>query len=350
MKKFKITAAIFALLATLTTSLLSADLSGLPIASEGALKAYALEQVTTGQINISSPSMLASPNDSKYFNAVGSPGDIVRQFSQVQFRFRTYKKSDPVYVSADLRDNDWNIYFYGFETGKVTVYGNSQYGRFSISYLSLRLVDDVPIKVKGVKFAEITHRDKDGNILWYEYPTVSDGLIFFPKKYAGQNGELKVVTTDQDDNTLEQVFSLSEGTQIPTTSVDGYLWAEIENYKEANDAGYADTTELWVTGSTIVENLDNSSPPVIKVTLNKARKVNVAWYLYLKGQGLTSVRQQPTGVWYFKKGAEEEEFLPVNTSSVATTPILQPGVYYLYFEYPVYNKVPEQPVYSGGKG
>lgn len=349
MKKFKFTAAIFALLALLATSLSAAGLAGLPIGSEGALKAYALEQVTCGQISLSSSSMLASQNDSTYFNAVGSPGDIVRQFSQCQFRFSTYKTSDPVYVNADLRDDDWNRYFWGFETGQVKVYSSSSYGRFSISYLNMRLVDDVPIKVKGVKFAEIIVRDSDGNILWSEYLNVSDDLIFFPKKYTNQNGEIKLGVTDENGQYLEYIYSL-KGSQIPTTSVEGALWAEIENYKEANDAGSAETAEFWVVGNGMVEDINNSSPPVIKVTINKARKVTVAWYLYLKGPGLTSVRQQPTGVWYYKNGAEEEEFLPVNDSCVGTTEVLQPGVYYFYFEYPVYNRVLEPPVYYGGKG
>ena len=350
--KNKITVAIFALLTMFATSLSAAGLAGLPIGSEGALKAYALEQVTSGQINISSPSMVASQNDSTYFNAKGSPGDIVRQFSQCQFRFATYRTNDPVYVSANLHDEDWNTYFWGFEKGKVTVYDSSPYGKFSISYLNMRLVDDVPIKVKGVRFAEIIHRDDDGNILWYEYPNVADGLIFFPKKSAGQNGELKVSTLDQDGKILEYVFSLNGGSQIPTTAVEGSLWAEIENSKEANDTGYADTTEFWVVGSGIVENIDNSSPPVIKVTLNKARKVTVAWYLYLKGPGLTSVRQQPTCAWFYKSNDEkgEEELLPINDSCVGTTEVLQPGVYYFYFEYPAYNRVVEPPVYYGGKG
>jgi len=352
MKKHKLTAAIFALLVVLTTSLPAAGLAGLPIGSEGALKAYALEQVTAGQINLSSPAMVLSQNDSTYFEAFGSPGQIVRQFSQVQFRFATYRTSDPVYVSANLHDKDWNTYFWGFQQGKVAVYSSSPRGKFTIPPLSMRLVDDVPIKVNGVRFAEIIRRDKDGNIFEYDYLNVSDGLIFFPKKYAGQNGEMKVGLLDQNGQSLEYVFSLGGGSQIPTTSVDGTVWTEIENSVEASDAGYPDASNMWAVGSGIVDNIDNSSPPVIMVTINKARTVTVAWYLYLKGSGLTSVRQQPTSAWYYKVGDEkmEEELLPINESCVGTTEVLQPGVYFFYFEYPVYNRVPEQPVYSGGKG
>lgn len=351
MKQLKFIAAIFALIAVsaVNTSALAADLTGLPISSEGALKAYALEQVTAGQINLSSASMVTSENDSTYFDAKGSPGDIVRQFSQSQFHFSTYKTSDPVYVNANLHDDDWNTYFWGFETGKVTVYNSSSYGKFSVSYLNMRLVNDVPIKVKGANSAEVVYRDKDGNILWTEYLTVSNGLVFFPKKYTGKNGEVKINAIDQNGQNLQYVYSL-KGSPLPATSVDGSLWAEIENYKEATDAGYADTAEMWVAGSGFIDNVDNSSPPVIKVTVYKARTVTVCWYLYLKGQGLTSVRQQPTCVWYYKKDSETEEFIPVNDSSVGTTPVLEPGTYYFHFEYLIYNRTPEQPVYYGGKG
>lgn len=318
----------------------------LPIGSRGALKAYALEQVSAGYISLSSSSQIQKSGDLTYFQTKGSPGDITRQFSEVVFRFHVYNTSDPVYLNAGLHDDSWNVYFYGYTKGKVETTGSDTF--LSAPNLTLRLVDQVPIKVEGASYAQITFRDSQGNVYLTDYLQVNNGVIFFPQSYVetNQKGEIRI-GINNNGVFEEHVLSL-QGEELPTTSVSGYINnTTIDNAIEITDSGYPIKTPLWASGSSLITDPSQSSPPVIRVELKQSRAIQVAWYLYYQG-----VWQTPSAVWYYKKGSEFENPLTITNLGTSMTPVLDPGIYYFYFEYPLFESpAPTQPVNGwNGKG
>ena len=319
----------------------------LPISSKGALKAYALEQVTAGYISLNSLSQIRKSDDLTYFQTKGSPGDIARQFSEVVFRFHVYNTSDPIYLNAALRDENWNTYFYGYTQGKVQSTGSDTF--LSAPNLTLKLVDQVPIKVEGASYAQITFRDSQGNFSWDDRLQVENGVIYFPQNYVvneNQKGEIRI-GINNNGVFEEHVLSL-QGEEFPTTSVSGYINnTTIDNSVEITDSGFPTSSPLWASGNGSITDPSQSSPPVIRVELKQKRAINVSWYLYYQG-----VLQTPSAVWYYKKGNEFENPLIITTRGDSMTPVLDPGIYYFYFEYPLFETpIPTQPINgSSSKG
>jgi hypothetical protein len=307
--------------------------ASMPVGSYSQLKAYASEQVNFAQMDLWAATyqpVLAEPNVISGTRLEGeSPFMFLERVLKHNFKFKLLDKRDQIHINGSAYSSNGDLLFWGNETGYVYDRWNGTYG-FSISLLKLHLADLIPLPAGGITNAVIYYRDENGQFAWPLPLTIYEGKIYFPTKYAGQEGQL--IATYKSASGYEQVaYDLSkDGQRVNPILVGNTVKGAIDNTFEFNlNTGMP--VQYVVVDATA--ETGRETPPVVRIVVPDngiTYRMNVWSRISRYGRWIAApdramIRREGTAF------AGSEVALPVNDSGDIVFDV-GPGVYWLMLD------------------
>lgn len=305
-----------------------------------------MEQINFAQMDLWAPTYQSLTEE---INAVSgnrqdgeSPLAFLERVLKHNFKFKLLDKRDQIHVNGGAYSSNWDLLFWGNETGHVYDRWDGTYG-FSISLLKLHLADFIPLPAGGISNAVIYYRDENG---WFNWPIplrIDNGKIYFPTKYAGREGQL-IATYKAANGSYEQVaYDLSkDGKQVKPLLVGNTVKGSIDNTFEFNLNPGIQVQHVVVDA--IAETSRETSPAVRIVVPDNGitYRMNVWSRIWRYGRWIAS----PDRAMIRREGAAflgGEVELPVNDSGDVVFDI-GPGTYWLMLgNDSVYNDLQPKP-------
>ncbi len=324
------------------------------LSSPGALRAYALSRVVSGDSYVWGDTMVYDSASKTWVRIEGdTPHGILFSLGGEEGTL-VFKIADPVHDTVNrggsLNDSHQNQLFYGWEYGVRPVkVGNSW--RFPTSTIELQMSSQIPIPVsKDTNSARIFYKDSEGNYRWTEYMDVWDGMLYFPAEYAGENGQLVLLS-----NNGSILVDLRTGQEIVPAQIVTSVQAELANYSHVSDKGLASWQKLEFGIEADVSN-DQSDAPVVWTTLSTARTVKFTmkvveqngtvvetpWQAHAFNRNTGVIRPITATAVIRPDGSFSEPFFEKS---------LEAGDWIIWWTTESFNQEPDYPYYyGGGKG
>lgn len=255
--------------------------------------------------------------------------------SESMLDFRVALPEEVCYFGASMADCNGHELFYGNNYFYLSQDGEEWSVPQGATEVTLQLVDNVPIPVPGVQWANMYIKDDNGNTTYRSINTWG-GYIFFPKSLANMtNAGWTAVLTLYNGNG-GKAYNMTTGEVIPGTQVKAGVKTNIERLVTLDDPTVVKDIPKSVSGQ------GRRNWYQIKIT----SATTVDFYgITTEGEVASRVSMRPA-----TEAGETQSFDIVPGSWVPLE--LSPGVYDVWFEYPEFDReepaVP--PYYYGSMG
>lgn len=300
-----------------------------PLYSKGAIKKYALKNVTRGFMWVD---VKNGENFFRYFYG-DTPQQIVDQMMEYEIEIKSLRpEQEEIDIYVSLQGGNDATYFSGNDRGiALEEYSN---GNWSFKTPSIVLVMQehimipIPEAPGDVDKVEIRIRDDYGYIVDTIDLGHYVGRFYFPTRIAGEFGEIVFIDTKGQ----EFSYDLQSGKKLTKESFVIDPVVSIDNYKEFNLSG-GTKEDFWPT-SVYTDDGTKRTAPTYYLKVTDTTTFVVSSYLYESIKGIPDQVQvhYPQRAWLEKVGDDfEEEVIYRNGLKVG----LEPGEYYLQLEYEI---------------
>lgn len=313
-----------------------------PTYSRGALKQYALKNVSLGRLIYNTTS---GGYDHRYF-VQNTPQQIVDDILNHDIEIVTTRPEfEKVNVTVYLQDSGGRTLFSASAYNKG-LYQEEGLDKWLLEKINLELVMqenipiDIPDELGDIDNVNIVSRDQNGYVKRHYSSWVYNEQFGFPAHMAGEFGEISFIHSDG----REFIYDLQGGFRLGKEDFEIEYNLEIENYRELRLTG-GTQSDQWVS-KLYRSDGGRSSAPIYYLTVESRTIFEVTSYIREIKKGGDTI-YNISSAWLEKVGDSfETEVLPDSDNVIEVD--LDPGKYYLRLEFDVL----EEPGYNlpPGKG
>ncbi len=315
---FMIACALMISIQTLVSANLPVDLKFL--SSRGALKAYAIEQARSADLNLTSAGFADGSYGfgASWENPVTST-ELQGYLTQWDYRVRMVNTKDLVNFDLRIRTADFDELFVSYPAQVLPQFVGGKEGQgyeLPRPYLALRMADEIPFRLdKSIQRVQISYLDPDGRtVVTKELRTDGRGKFFMDPNFAG-TGYAELIDQDWNIN----VFDLHNGgarttlEQVRFTGEHAFIDGLV-SYENPSTVNYT----VWSWQGT-------GQNPTFEITMNGPVGANVSLTV------MTREGAKPRGYFIRSQGAaaNEWQYYPVNPAAPSFAPFLDTGTSYL---------------------
>lgn len=307
------------------------------IGSKGALKQYALKQITAGEMWV----FTRFGNNFSVSVEGNTPSEIVDKLMRTKIELSSPRaEMEVVSVWVILRDNDWNQYFNTYQ--ELAVIQTKGKWMLDKATLTLKMNDYIPVKVpEGLEpeGVAVTLRTEDGYYAGGPHTWLNNNVFYFPTAYAGSFGEVVFTTGEK-----QVIYDLQTGESLDSESFEGYLHTLIETYREYSL--YGDWSDNWHF-ALVDKNGVMVSAPVYRLDVRSKSTFMVDSYVYYQQEYGGWVAEMPVRAFLEDLNGSVTEVFPDSNGRIIVR--LSEGTYFLRLEFESIER-PTPPFFEGGKG
>lgn len=323
------------------------EINYLPIGSFQALKAWAIENVTSGRVQVWSTSQTGrrSPKIGEPFAipAGSAPSEIARLISGQPLSITVARPDvDSIGIYVSLEDAEGYQLFYGQSEFRLVKSGDT-WGVAGTITPTLQIAQNVRFpKLDGASEMQVFFRNESGQVTDPRYISLGE-RAFIPAYIAGKRGEAYVVSRLSDGTEVRRAFGLQSGNYLPGVSMGFQVNPPFYNVREFGV---------------------NESKPLF-VVAEKAQSYLLGFLQYTTATDVTltppfvyqnnNLIERPT-VFFIRLVGSKDWYRFETTVDSPNVTKLGPGKYWMYVPVSAFGdspKNPEAPVPpndGGGKG
>lgn len=235
----------------------------LPTGSRALLQAYAFEMASEVKAGIGSVSIVGNGNT--YFSRAARNGaHALELMASAKFTFSVENGNDPVYLWAQIEDEDGNVLISGSAQKSIVM---SRFGFYQINdkQVEMEYSQSLPIHFPGVQSAYAFIRDENGKTIRRDFIPTRNNKILFPVALAGEVS-LQIFASDESGEFREYVY-YNDGWRNPEpTKVMTGIEAKVENTIFVTDS--------FINNVVLESKNGIGDNPLFVLTLNQNQLVN----------------------------------------------------------------------------